>query len=252
MYTNEGLVKHAEKALKDNTRYMWGGIYRPITENYIQQLYKIYGKKQYSEARINELRKYIGKGYYGVDCVGLVKSYYWSGSPDGGRGSKNYGKPGYPDVNAGGMFKAATEKGTIDTLPEIPGLILYSTTHPHVGVYVGNGEVIESTLSIRGDGVSKTKVKNWSGWTHWFKCPYIEYKDNEITETIKRVKLQYHAQARRAPCSKAAGCGRLVPSMFVTVIIGSETIDETTGYVYIKIKRDGGYQWIVKTALGNI
>lgn len=179
MYTNEGLVKHAEKALKDNTRYMWGGIYRPITENYIQQLYKIYGKKQYSEARINELRKYIGKGYYGVDCVGLVKSYYWSGSPDGGRGSKDYGKPGYPDVNAGGMFKAATEKGTIDTLPEIPGLILYSTTHPHVGVYVGNGEVIESTLSIRGDGVSKTKVKNWTGWTHWFKCPYIEYSENK-------------------------------------------------------------------------
>lgn len=179
MYTNEGLVKHAEKALKDNTRYMWGGIYRPITENYIQQLYKIYGKKQYSEARMQELRKYIGKGYYGVDCVGLVKSYYWSGSPDGGRGSKNYGKPGYPDVNAGGMFKAATEKGTIDTLPEIPGLILYSTTHPHVGVYVGNGEVIESTLSIRGDGVTKTKVKNWSGWTHWFKCPYIEYAENK-------------------------------------------------------------------------
>lgn len=177
MYTNEGLVKHAEKALKDNTRYMWGGIYRPITENYIQQLYKIYGKKQYSEARLQELRKYIGKGYYGVDCVGLVKSYYWSGSPDGGRGSKNYGKPEYPDVNAGGMFKAATEKGTIDTLPEIPGLILYSTTHPHVGVYVGNGDVIESTLSIRGDGVSKTKVKNWTGWTHWFKCPYIEYSD---------------------------------------------------------------------------
>lgn len=179
MYTNEGLVKHAEKALKDNTRYMWGGIYRPITENYIQQLYKIYGKKQYSEARINELRKYIGKNYYGVDCVGLVKSYYWSGSPDGGRGSKNYGKPGYPDVNAGGMFKAATEKGAIDTLPEIPGLILYSTTHPHVGVYVGNGEVIESTLSIRGDGVTKTKVKNWTGWTHWFKCPYIEYSENK-------------------------------------------------------------------------
>lgn len=179
MYTNEGLVKHAEKALKDNTRYMWGGIYRPITENYIQQLYKIYGKKQYSEARLQELRKYIGKGYYGVDCVGLVKSYYWSGSPDGGRGSRNYGKPGYPDVNAGGMFKAATEKGTIDTLPEIPGLILYSTTHPHVGVYVGNGEVIESTLSIRGDGVSKTKVKNWTGWTHWFKCPYIEYSETK-------------------------------------------------------------------------
>ena len=46
MYTNKGLVKHAEKALADKTVYMWGGIYRPVTENYIQQLYKIYGKAQ--------------------------------------------------------------------------------------------------------------------------------------------------------------------------------------------------------------
>ena len=235
MYTNEGLVKHAEKALKDNTRYMWGGIYRPITENYIQQLYKIYGKKQYSEARINELRKYIGKDCYGVDCVGLVKSYYWSGSPDGGRGSKNYGKPGYPDVNAGGMFKAATEKGTIDTLPEIPGLILYSTTHPHVGVYVGNGEVIESTLSIRGDGVTKTKVKNWTGWTHWFKCPYIEYTEkkpeNEKSPEIKsgdkvvikatavyysgtNIRIPYYCKGKSYTVEKVSGKRVLLKEIF--------------------------------------
>lgn len=182
MYTNEGLVKHAEKALNDKTRYMWGGIYRPITENYIQQLYKIYGTKQYSAARIAELRKYIGKGYYGIDCVGLVKSYYWSGTANGGKGSPYYGKAGYPDVNANGMFAAAKVKGTIDTLPEVKGLVLYSKTHPHVGVYIGNGEVIESTLSIRGDGVSKTKVKNWSGWTHWFECPYITYIKENVTK----------------------------------------------------------------------
>lgn len=179
MYTNKGLVRHAEKALNDKTRYMWGGIYRPITENYIQQLYKIYGKKQYPDSRIAELRKYIGKGYYGIDCVGLIKSYYWSGDKNGGRYSKYYGKAGYPDVNAKAMFNAAKVKGTIDKLPEIPGLILYSTKHPHVGVYVGGGFVIESTLSARGDGVTKAKVSDWSGWTHWFRCPYIRYEDEK-------------------------------------------------------------------------
>ena len=182
MYNNKGLVKHAEKALADKTRYMWGGIYRPITENYIQQLYKIYGKAQYPDSRITVLRSYIGKGYYGIDCVGLVKSYYWSGKSEGGKGSPNYGKVGFPDVNATAMFNAAKEKGTIDKLPEIPGLVLYSTKHPHVGVYIGGDYVIESTLSARGDGVTKARVSDWSGWTHWFKCPYIRYEGEAQNE----------------------------------------------------------------------
>ena len=183
MYTNKGLVKHAEKALADKTKYMWGGIYRPITEHYIQQLSTLYGKKHYPDSRITELRKFIGKGYYGIDCVGLVKSYYWSGKADGGKGSPNYGKAGFPDVNATAMFNASKEKGTIDKFPEIPGLVLYSTKHPHVGVYIGNGYVIESTLSARGDGVSKARVSDWSGWTHWFKCPYIQYEGDAQTES---------------------------------------------------------------------
>lgn len=72
---------------------------------------------------------------------------------------------------------------------------------------------------------------------------------DEITETVKRVKLAYHAQARKGPSASTASCGRLVPGMSVTIIVGSETIDQATGYVYIKIKRNGGYQWIVKSAL---
>ena len=187
MYTNKGLVKHAEDALKDKTVYMWGGIYRPVTENYIQQLYKIYGKAQYPDSRIADLRKCIGEGYYGIDCVGLIKSYYWSGKANGGTGSKYYGKDGYPDVDAKRMFNSAKEKGTIDKLPEIPGLVLYSTKHPHVGVYIGNGYVIESTLSARGDGVTKAKVSDWSGWTHWFKCPYIAYEEEKPVSMAVKV-----------------------------------------------------------------
>lgn len=187
MYNNKGLVKHAENALKDKTVYMWGGIYRPVTEHYIQQLRMLYGSKQYPDSRIADLRKCIGKGYYGIDCVGLVKSYYWSGKANGGKGSPYYGKAGFPDVNAPAMFNAAKEKGTIDKLPEIPGLVLYSTKHPHVGVYIGNGYVIESTLSARGGGVTKAKVSDWSGWSHWFKCPYITYEEEKAVSAVPKV-----------------------------------------------------------------
>ena len=248
-YTNIGLVKHAEKALSENTLYMWGGIYREITENYIQQLYKIYGKTQYSDARLSKLRSLIGKKYYGIDCVGLIKSYYWSGQSNGGSGSKMYGKSGFPpDVDANVMYNLAKVKGKIDTIPEIPGIIVYCKTYPHVGVYIGNGEVIESTLGSRGDGVVKTKLKDFK-WEFWFECPYINY--TKSAATVKRVKLAYHAQARKTPSAKGVNCGQLVPGMWVSVVVGSECIDEDTGYVYIKIKRGGGEQWIVKSALGK-
>ncbi len=55
MYTNEGLVKHAEKALALKTKYMWGGILRPITADYVDALFKIYGAAQYSASRVSTL-----------------------------------------------------------------------------------------------------------------------------------------------------------------------------------------------------
>ena len=175
IYTNTGLVKHAEKALSLNTKYMWGGILRPVEQQF-EMLQKIYGNRNgtgYSAARWNELRQLFGKGYYGVDCVGLIKSYYWSGKPDGGTGSPKYGSAGFPDVNAGFMFNTARVKGGIKEMPDIPGLIVYCKSHPHVGIYIGSGETIESTLGSRGDGVVKRELDGL--WEYWFECPYIEY-----------------------------------------------------------------------------
>ncbi|MBP3855439.1 MAG: C40 family peptidase [Ruminiclostridium sp.] len=175
LYTNTGLVKHAEKALALKTKYMWGGILRPVEQQY-DMLFKMYGNKAgtgYTAARWNELKQLCNKGYYGVDCVGLIKSYYWSGKADGGTGSPKYGASGYPDANAGFMYQQAKKKGKISTMPEIPGLIVYSKSHPHVGIYIGGGYTIESTLGARGDGVVKRRLDNF--WEYWFQCPYIEY-----------------------------------------------------------------------------
>ena len=246
-YTNLGLVKHCEKALKMNTMYMWGGIFRAITDSYVAQLAKMY-PAQYGTARQQKL-KALPDGYFGVDCVGLIKSYCWSGNADGGTGSPEYAKNGCPDVNAHGMYADAKVKGPISTIPETPGLIVYSKTNPHVGVYIGGGYVVESTLGSRGDGVVKTKLKDFK-WEYWFRCPYITYEE-ALTVTVKRVKLMYHAEARKEPRASSKSCGRLVPGMFVTVVKDSETIDNATGYVYIKIKRNGEEQWIVKSALGG-
>lgn len=181
-YTNVGLVKHAKLALSLNTKYMWGGILRLIDNNYISQLKKNWGNlpgSGYTDTRWKELSTYVGKNYYGCDCVGLIKSYPWSGKEDGGVGSKFYAKNGCPDVNANLMYNSAKVKGPISTLPEIPGIIVYCKSSPHVGIYIGDGLVIESTYSSRGDGVVKTKLNAFK-WEYWFECPYITYIKPEI------------------------------------------------------------------------
>ena len=75
-----------------------------------------------------------------------------------------------PDVGADQMYYAAAESGTIDSIPEIPGLAVWQSGH--IGIYIGNGEVIEAMGTLYG--VVKTHLQG-SGWTHWLKVPYIYY-----------------------------------------------------------------------------
>jgi hypothetical protein len=103
------------------------------------------------------------------DCVGLIKGYLWSETPTS--------KPVYKasqDVSAGGMLEKCVKKGKISTIPEIPGTLVFMKSH--IGVYIGDGEVIEA--KGHDSGVVKTKLKG-RGWTEWGLCPWIEYPEEE-------------------------------------------------------------------------
>lgn len=249
LYTNEGLVKHAEKALKLKTVYMYGGILRTVEQQY-DMLQRIYGNQSgtgYSAERWNYLKSLFGKGYYGVDCVGLIKSYLWSGKKDGGVGSPYYPTPknnSAPDISATKMFSLAKVKGTIDTLPERPGVIVFCKTHPHVGVYIGNGYTIESTLGSRGDGVVKRKLDNF--WEYWFECPYITYVKKDDNQ--QSVTLAYDAAIRSAPSVDAKKLGVLSAGTKCVIDKGTDTKDPKSGYVYVRLA-GGKSQWIVKSAI---
>lgn len=66
------------------------------------------------------------------------------------------------------------QKGTIDTLPDVPGVILYHINSngimSHTGVYVGDGWAVEARAAKYG--VVKTLVKNRT-WTHWAALPGV-------------------------------------------------------------------------------
>jgi len=109
-----------------------------------------------------------------ADCVGLIKGYGWY-NPDSGE--IEIGTNGMADVTANGMFDAATVKGTIDAIPEVPGLAVWQDGH--IGIYIGNGEVIEA-MGTEQDVVKTTLPGNW---THWLEIPYISYATQEESTT---------------------------------------------------------------------
>ena len=81
-----------------------------------------------------------------------------------------YGTNGMPDIGANQMYYDATVSGTIDTMPDTPGLAVWM--EGHIGVYIGGGQVIEAMGTTYG--VVKTELDG-RGWTHWLEIPYIDY-----------------------------------------------------------------------------
>ena len=160
MKTNIELVEHVKKALKESWGYVYGTYGTPLTEQLLKDKLKQYPNKvcQYeSFIRSNWMGKMV------ADCVGLIKSYLWW------NGVKAVYSSMY-DVSANGMYERAKEKGPINTIPEIPGLCVWRKGH--IGVYIGNGEVIESRGTKYGVVLTKLKERDW---THWLKCPFIQY-----------------------------------------------------------------------------
>ena len=101
------------------------------------------------------------------DCVGLIKGYLWCDSADG--------EPKYcgaQDVAVDGLYRKCSRKGGITTLPETPGVCVFMANMGHVGVYIGNGEVVEAMGHAYG--VVKTKVAG-RGWAYWGMPEWIEY-----------------------------------------------------------------------------
>ena len=161
----QSLAIHASVCSKMPTVYLWGGLGEVITEELIQKKQLEY-PSHYTDAFCDELRKLIDRGVRGYDCSGLIKSFLMGGLP-------NYSYDPAYDLNSKSLLNHSKTKGKISTMPEYSGICLYLPGH--VGIYMGNGNVIESTNNIRfGNGVVNTKLEDRE-WTDWFCCPFLEY-----------------------------------------------------------------------------
>lgn len=126
---------------------------------------------------------------FGFDCVNLIKGILWGWTGDKTKtyGGAKYAVNGVPDIGADAMIKKCIDVST-DFTNIIPGEAVWTTGH--IGVYIGDGLVIESTPAWKNK-VQITAVKNMGAksgynnrvWKKHGKLPYIEY---DVVETNKQ------------------------------------------------------------------
>ena len=162
MKTNLDLVAYAEAQVG---KPYWYGTYGSVaTKSYYnakKKQYPNYYKWSYDAAL---------EGVKVHDCIGLIKGAMWCDSPDDT-------KPAYKsaeDMSASGMRRKCKTKGDISTIPDVPGLLVFSDGH--IGVYVGGGYVVDARNHSKG--VIKKPLSNHK-WEEWGVCPYFEY-DREV------------------------------------------------------------------------
>lgn len=164
--TAAGLVEHVKKCLEDGWGYVYGSIGQTCTESLLDQCAARYPANNLAGGAMRKAgEKWIGRKV--ADCSGIVKAYLMS---DYTGGPITYNAK----YDSAVQYSSAKEKGLIGTMPDTPGIIVYMPGH--VGVYIGGGLVIESAGTLYGVKQSTVKRSYVSGpWTHWYKCPYIEY-----------------------------------------------------------------------------
>ncbi len=149
--TNVGLVEFAKQ--KMGTAYVYGMKGAVMTQQNYNYLQRIYGTDY---VWLSDERKV---GEICVDCSGLISWYTTV-------------------IKSSTQFRTESEIHDIDTVYDAPiGVAVWR--QGHIGIYVGEGEIIEARGSAYG--VVRTKVSE-RDFTHWFYIAGIVYSDDEEEE----------------------------------------------------------------------
>lgn len=157
------LVMYCRQAANENWGYVTGTFGNPLTQEVLQQKLEQYPEKV--QDFYLQARKWIGNRT--CDCLGLIKGYMWY---DTDQGKYVVYSNDFEDYSIDAILPASPDYGTIDTIPDIPGLAVWKSDH--IGVYVGNGKVIHSNGYYRG--VEETPIEQ-DAWEYWMVIPELSY-----------------------------------------------------------------------------
>ena len=132
---------------------------------------------------------------FGFDCVNLIKGILWGWCGDKTKtyGGAKYTANGVPDTNADGMIKLCKNVSTDFTKLEVGEAVWVPG---HIGVYIGDGLVVECTPSWKNCvQITACNCKkagyNTRNWQKHGKLPYIEYlKEETVKPTTTKKSIE--------------------------------------------------------------
>ena len=193
--TNNQFIDKAKEIYNLNTAYASGTFGQKYTEAFIKQKKAQY-PKWYTDKRVADLKARAAKALYLFDCVGLIKGIIW-GFP-----KMTYESNGLKDVSDQGLWDKYCINKSKDFNMIKSGAIVH--IKGHVGIYIGDGKVIECTTKwgskviITACGnIGSIKGLNTRSWDEY---GYLSILDN-IPKTEQSHKLDY--VVRRGDCLSA-------------------------------------------------
>lgn len=174
------IVQYVKKAAAEGWGYVLGANGEPYNEPKAQLWAKTRNKPSSWVGTkfayfVTACARWFGKMV--ADCSGLIVGAIRAISPSYGDRSAN-------------TFKAQfVESGTVKTIPEIPGLAVWKSGH--IGIYIGNGQVVEARGYKYGVVITKLSSRPW---THWGKIKDVEYDTVTVDKPALIVSkyLKYH------------------------------------------------------------
>lgn len=158
--------------------YWYGTTHQQCSESLLARKTVQY-PSEYKEGRMARYRQDIAAGQTCGDCVGAaVKGAAWT---DLGAHGVKYATHGVPDYSADDMFdycrKKGADWGAIATLPKARACLAVRMAG-HVGVYIGDGKVVEWRGFNYGCVITSLSERKW---THWYELPWVEYENGELS-----------------------------------------------------------------------
>lgn len=180
LMTAKEFIEKVKEVQKTSTVYMWGTYGQVLDNALIDYKAKQYPSKN-TAARVARHKALVGQGYSAWDCVGLIKGILWGWEK--GKSPKYKGSE-VPDVGSDSMYKNYTTHQSTDFKDILPGEVVWITGH--IGVYIGDGLVIEATSRATGgftDNVLISALGNHGAvkgyptrsWTHHGRLKWIDY-----------------------------------------------------------------------------
>jgi len=142
----------------------WGYVYSGQGELYTLALAQEWGRQNRAgksyDYYVNQCARWFGRVV--ADCSGLIIQALRSRAPN------------YEDQTANTLMERSTNKGAISSIPENPGVCVWRKGH--IGIYIGNGKVIEAGGTNIGVVTSNlaTPATN-KAWTDWGMLAGVDY-----------------------------------------------------------------------------